>query len=169
MITMDTVGLWAERLIVGNSRPWLCRRATGRTLEIAVGTGRNVSFYPPDVELVAIDVDPGMLDVTRRRAAAAGRRVALGRADAAALPYADESFDTVVCTLALCSVYDRAAVLAEMRRVLRPGGRLLLLDHREHRWRHAHPADLALRGGFVAEGRRRLWFGLIERLAARRP
>ncbi|WP_326550837.1 class I SAM-dependent methyltransferase [Micromonospora sp. NBC_01813] len=165
----DTFGLRAERLIVGDSRAWLCEQATGRTLEVAAGTGRNFSFYPPEVTLVAIDASTGMLDVARDRAAALGRDIEIRQADATALPYADASFDAVVCTLALCSVADREGALAEMHRVLRPGGRLLLLDHYERRWRQTRPADLALRQGFVAERRRRLRLGLIERLAARRP
>jgi ubiquinone/menaquinone biosynthesis C-methylase UbiE len=166
----DSIGLRGERLIVGDSRAWLCERATGRTLEVAAGTGRNFSFYPPDVTLVAIDSSAGMLDEARSRAARLGREIEISQADAEALPYADASFDAVVCTLALCSVADRAGALAEMYRVLRPGGLVLLLDHYERRWRQeARPAELALRQGFVAEQRRRLRLGLIERIAARRP
>jgi ubiquinone/menaquinone biosynthesis C-methylase UbiE len=96
--------------------------------------------------------------------------VSLLQADAARLPFPAGSFDTVVCTLAMCEFRDRAAVLAEMDRVLRPRGRLLLLDHAQWRWiRHGRPATLAVDAGFVPQRLERLWFGLIQRLEARRP
>jgi ubiquinone/menaquinone biosynthesis C-methylase UbiE len=83
------------------------------------------------------------------------------------LPFPDASFDTVVCTLAVCAMPDRDRALAEMHRVVRPGGRLLLLDHAEPRWLRGRPADIAVRHGFVIERRERLRLGLIERVAAR--
>ncbi|GAB3979474.1 class I SAM-dependent methyltransferase [Plantactinospora veratri] len=165
----DRAGDRMERLTIGDSREWICARASGRTLEVAVGTGRNLSGYDEDVELVGVDLSPKMLAAARRRAGLLGRRVELREGEAERLPFPDASFDTVVCTLAVCVVPDRDAALAEMRRVLRPGGRLLLLDHAERRWLRGRPADLAARLGFVAEARDRLRLGLIERLAARKP
>ncbi|MDG4787386.1 class I SAM-dependent methyltransferase [Micromonospora sp. WMMD1102] len=164
----DRAGDRMERLTIGDSREWICARARGRTLEVAVGTGRNISRYDDDVELVGIDLSPNMLTAARHRAAVLGRRVEFREGVAERLPFPDTTFDTVVCTLGVCAVADRHAALAEMRRVLRPGGRLLLLDHAERRWLRGRPADLALRLGFVAEARDRLRLGLIERLAARR-
>ena len=73
-------------------------------------------------------------------------------------------FETVVCTLAICDVDDRAAVLAEAHRVIRPGGSLLLLDHLEPRWRRGRPATLGERAGFEFAERQRLWAGYIERV-----
>jgi ubiquinone/menaquinone biosynthesis C-methylase UbiE len=96
---------------------------------VAVGTGRNLAIYPADVRLTGIDLSPRMLDRARDRAAALGRDVELRVADAQDLPFADEVFDTVVCTLGLCSIPDERAAVREMHRVLRPGGRLLLLEH----------------------------------------
>ena len=123
-----------ERVQFGGGREWVCARATGRVLEVAVGTGRNLQFYPPDVTLTGIELSPAMLAIARRRAAELGREIDLRQGDAQALPFDDSSFDTVVCTLSLCTIPDHAKAIAEMARVLRPGGRLLLLDHIGSRW-----------------------------------
>lgn len=155
--------------MIGDSRTWICSRARGHTLEIAVGTGRNLPMYGDGVELTAIDLSPGMLAVARRRAEVLGREVDLREGEAEHLPFPDAGFDTVVCTLALCAVADRASAVTEMFRVLCPGGRLLLLDHAEPRWLRGRPADLAARQGFLPERRQRLRLGLVERLEARKP
>lgn len=118
-----------ERFIFGDGRAWVCSRATGRTLEVAIGTGRNLELFPPDLELSGIDLSPAMLAIARRRAESLGRSVDLREGDAESLPFPDDTFDSVVCTLGLCAVPDVDTAVAEMRRVLRPGGRLLLLDH----------------------------------------
>ncbi len=118
-----------DRLLLGDGRRRLCSRASGRTLEVAIGTGRNLALYPSDVRLVGIDLSPGMLAVARRRAEGLGREVELGLGDAQALEFPDGSFDSVVCTLALCSIADDRRALAEAHRVLRSGGQLLLLEH----------------------------------------
>jgi ubiquinone/menaquinone biosynthesis C-methylase UbiE len=162
-------GLPPERLILRNSRQWICSRATGRVLEVAVGTGLNLRHYPDDVALTAVDLDRDLLSIARSRAEVR-HQVSLLQADAARLPFRAGSFDTVVCTLAMCEFRDRGAVLAEMDRVLRPQGRLLLLDHAQWRWiRHGRPATVAVDAGFVLYRQERLWFGLIQRLEARRP
>jgi ubiquinone/menaquinone biosynthesis C-methylase UbiE len=121
-----------DRLQFGGGRRWVCSR--GDVLEVAVGTGLNLSFYPADVRLTGVDLSPAMLAVARQRADDLGRDVDLREADAQALPFADATFDTLVCTLALCAIPDERAAIAEMRRVLRPGGRLLLLDHVGSQW-----------------------------------
>jgi ubiquinone/menaquinone biosynthesis C-methylase UbiE len=162
-------GLPPERLILRNSRQWVCSRATGRVLEVAVGTGLNLRHYPDDVAVTAVDLDRELLSIARGRAEVR-HHVSLLQADAARLPFPAGSFDTVVCTLAMCEFRDRAAVLAEMDRVLRPRGRLLLLDHAQWRWiLHGRPATLAVDAGFVPYRQERLWFGLIQRLEARSP
>ena len=81
------------------------------------------------MHLTGIDLSPAMLDRARARASSLGRSIDLRVADAQRLPFADASFDTVTATLTLCSVPDDATAVAEMARVLRPGGRLLLLEH----------------------------------------
>ncbi len=109
-----------------------------------------------------------MLSVARMRADATGT-VSLFHADAAQLPFTTASFDSVVCTLAMCEFRDRRAVLAEMYRILRPGGRLLLLDHAQWRWPlRGRPVTLAVEVGFVPHQYERLRLGLIERLEARK-
>ena len=114
----------------------LLARARGRVLEIGVGTAASLGFYGPDVdELVGIDPNGGVLERARARALRldrAGRvahRVVLERGDAQALPYDDASFDTVVAFLTLCSIPDPGAAAREIRRVLKPGGLLLVLEH----------------------------------------
>lgn len=155
-----------EPLMLGNSRDWVCTRATGRVLEVSVGIGLNLPHYPAGVELTALDLDPELLAVTRAQRA---RDAALVQADAAALPFRSESFDTVVCTLAMCEYDDRLVVLTDMKRVLRPGGRLLLLDHAQFRWpRHGRPVTIAAEAGFVIREHQRRRLGLFERLEARK-
>lgn len=118
-----------ERPFLRASRRWLAERAAARTLEVAIGTGANVPFYPPGIALTGIDLSPEMLAGARERCRRLGVDADLRLGDAMALPAEDASYDTVVCTLALCSVPDVPGALAEMARVLRPGGSLLLLDH----------------------------------------
>jgi ubiquinone/menaquinone biosynthesis C-methylase UbiE len=161
--TYDRAPGWVERVAIGDSRAWSCASARGRVLEVAIGTGRNLPYYPAGVALTAVDLSPGMLAQARRRAAALGREVDLRVADAERLPFADGSFDTVVCTLAVCSIADRAGALREMYRVLRADGRIVLVDHVERRWWRGRPADLAADAGFRRVERGRLRLGVIER------
>lgn len=118
-----------ERIWFTGGRQWLTSRATGRVLEVAVGTGLNLELYAPGVTVTGIELSPEMLAIARSRAARHGIDADLREGDAQALPLADASVDTVVCCLALCTIPDPPRALAEMHRVLVPGGRLLLLDH----------------------------------------
>ena len=117
-----------ERYLVP-SRRWVCERAVGEVLEVAVGSGLNLPHYPSEAKLIGVDLSEGMLQLARRRAATARCEVELLRADGVRLPFGDESFDAVVCTFSLCGFPDPRAGVAEMVRVLRPGGSLLLADH----------------------------------------
>ncbi len=114
-----------ERSGLGRWRAWLAKGATGRTLDLGTGTGRNLPLYPPGVRVVAVEPDPENLARARTR----GPGVPLVVARAEALPFRDRAFDTVVSGLVLCSVSDPDRALAEARRVLRPGGALRLLEH----------------------------------------
>ena len=118
----------AERAGLAARRRALVQQAHGRVLEIGAGTGLNLRHYADDAELVLSEPDKAMADRLRRRVA--GRRPAtVVLAPAEALPFADGEFDTVVSTLVLCTVPDQAAALREIRRVLRPGGQLLFMEH----------------------------------------
>jgi len=123
-----------EKIQFGGGREWLAERARGRVLEVAIATGRNLPYYPAGLTVTGIELSPAMLAVARRRAADLGHDASLQEGDAERLPYADASFDTVICALALCSIPDPATAIGEMKRVLVPGGRLLLLDHIGSTW-----------------------------------
>jgi len=178
---------FVERTLFAGGRQWVCSRARGDVLEVGIGTGLNVPFYPPEVRLTGVDLSPAMLAVARSRARELGRDVDLREADAQALPFPDASFDSVVCTLSLCAVPDERTVIAEMRRVLRPGGRLLLLDHVGSNWwpiwavqrlaetvtvrtagEHLtrRPRPLVEAAGLVVTEAQRLKAGIVERVAA---
>jgi SAM-dependent methyltransferase len=104
--------------------------ATGRTIDLGAGTGANLPLFPPAVsELVLVEPDPHMLKKLRERLSNAAAPASVVRAGAEALPFEDSSFDTAVFTLVLCTVPAPEAALAEAARVLRPGGRLLFVEH----------------------------------------
>jgi SAM-dependent methyltransferase len=123
-----------ERRGMAARRARLLGTARGRVLEIGAGTGLNLAHYPAAVHRVVLsEPDPGMAARLRRRVqrrdATSVPAATVAHAPAEALPFADGAFDTVVSTLVLCTVPDPAAAIAEVRRVLRPGGRLLLIEH----------------------------------------
>ena len=124
------LGRWAERGPLSERRHELLSNALGVTVEVGAGTGLNAPHYGPAVsKVVATEPDRYMLRRLRRAAAAARVPIVVERASAAALPLDDSSADSVVCTLVLCSVPDQDEALREMMRVLKPGGRLLFLEH----------------------------------------
>ena len=118
-----------DLLGVRRRRRRLLRLARGRTLEVGVGTGRNLSLYPDDVDLTGIDVAQNMLVRARRVAERGDRGVRLELADVQDLPYADATFDTATATCVFCSVADPVLGLSEVARVVRPDGQVLLLEH----------------------------------------
>ena len=179
-----------ERLLFGGGRSWACSRARGEVLEVAAGTGRNLSHYPREVRLTVTDFHPEMLERARSRARELDREAELLTADAGALEFPNGRFDTVVCTLGLCSVPDDRRAVGEMARVLRPGGRLVLLEHVrspnrlvraiqrvldlpssrfccDHLTRE--PLDHVRAAGLEVEELERSKLGIVERLAARKP
>jgi ubiquinone/menaquinone biosynthesis C-methylase UbiE len=119
---------WEERH-GAKLRKKLLEHARGRVLEIGVGTGLNLPHYPPVDELVAADPSEPMLRRARRRAAETGREVTFVEALAEQLPFEDDSFDTVVSMLVLCTVENQQRALQEIRRVLRPNGQFLFSEH----------------------------------------
>lgn len=182
------MGFWDRRLF-GDSREWACGQATGDVLEVAVGTGLNLPWYPDGVTLTGLDLSDGMLRLARDRARVLERPVTLCQGSAHELPFAAASFDTVVCTFGLCAIPDPARAVAEMARVLRPGGRLVLVDHvassawpvRGMQWLvelasvplagehfRRRPLKLVEALGLPIERRERFKLGLVERLVARK-
>ena len=125
---------FAEKALFGGGREWLGSRAKGSVLEVAIGTGRNLAFYPEGVRITGIEMSPAMLAIARERANDLGVQAKLLEGDAEHLPFDNQSFDTVLCALSLCTIPDHAKAIAEMARVLKPGGTLLLLDHIGSRW-----------------------------------
>jgi len=179
-----------EKAWFGGGREWLGARARGRVLEVAVGTGRNLSHYHPEASITGIELSPAMLAIAQEHAASIGREVDLHEGDAAHLPFADASFDTAVCALSLCSIPDPARAISEMRRVVIPGGQLLLLDHIGSTWPPLYAAQwlvervtratagehmtrrhlqLVKAAGFTIEENQRLKAGTIERIRAIKP
>lgn len=116
---------------VGRQRQKVVPQARGRVLEIGMGTGRNVPYYDPSRVTQVVGVDPAlrMHHLARKRIERSGLNVELMGLSAEKLPAANASFDTVVCTYTLCTIPDPLAALAEMKRVLVPGGRLLFSEH----------------------------------------
>ena len=126
----DRLTAGAEAAGLGAHRERLLGGATGRVLEIGAGTGANLVFYNDGVATITLtEPETPMARRLARRIREQQRRVALVQAPAEALPFADARFDTVVSTLVLCTVVDQARALSEIRRVLRPGGHLLFLEH----------------------------------------
>jgi ubiquinone/menaquinone biosynthesis C-methylase UbiE len=188
--TYDKQTAFWERRLFGDGRQWVCAQATGEVLEVAIGTGRNLPYYPPGIRLTGIDLSPAMLELAHHQAQQLNVEVDLRLGDAQALDLPDASFDTVVCTLSLCAIPDQRQAVAEMARVLRPGGRLLLLDHvaGSPRWVRAiqwlleqvtrplggehlrrRPLLQVQAEGFQIQRRERGKLGIVERLAARKP
>jgi ubiquinone/menaquinone biosynthesis C-methylase UbiE len=179
---------YAERLLLGDGRRWVCAQAHGDVLEIGVGTGRNLPFYPPDTRLTGVDLTPAMLAQARDRAADLGIAADLRIGDAQALDLPDGRFDAVVMTLVLSAVPDMRRAIVEARRVLRPGGQLLVLDFvRSPHWPvrmvqrllNPHlarrydfhllrdPLDHLEDVGFAIDRAERTKWGIVARIAAR--
>jgi ubiquinone/menaquinone biosynthesis C-methylase UbiE len=188
--TYDREMRFFDRVLFRDTRSWICEQVSGDVLEVAVGTGLNLEHYPSDVRLTGIELSQKMLAIARRRADDLDCHVELRVGDAEALDFPSATFDTVVCTFSLCAIPDHRKALAEMTRVLRPGGVLLLADHvasslrvlrasqrvlelvtiplgGEHFLRR--PIEQVRAAGFRIERYDRFAAGVVERLAARKP
>ena len=128
--TYDAFLAWGEKAGMTQRRTGLVAAARGSVLELGAGTGLNLPHYPDGLSrLVLAEPSEHMAQRLEARLARLGAEAEIVRAPAELLPFADDSFDTVVSTLVLCTVSDLEASLAEIRRVLRPGGSLLFLEH----------------------------------------
>jgi ubiquinone/menaquinone biosynthesis C-methylase UbiE len=179
-----------ERLLFAGGREWVCSRADGDVLELAAGTGRNLPHYPDGIRLTTIELSPEMLAIAKQRAQELGSDADLRLGDAQALKFQNESFDTVVITLGLCTIPDPRQAIGEAHRVLRPGGTLLLLEHvrsprlpvrtvqrlldplavrfaADHLMRE--PLEHLGAEGFEVERVERAKWGIVERVMARKP
>jgi ubiquinone/menaquinone biosynthesis C-methylase UbiE len=179
-----------EKIQFAGGREWLGARARGRVLEVAIGTGLNLPRYPAEATITGIELSPAMLAIARQRATGLGLDADLREGDAEHLPFDDASFDTAVCALSLCTIPRPVAAIAEMRRVLVPGGHLLLLDHIGSTWPPVYGAQwlaeritiriagehftrrqlpLVTAAGFQVMEAERLKAGTVERIHAVKP
>ncbi|HJP66240.1 MAG TPA: class I SAM-dependent methyltransferase, partial [Actinomycetota bacterium] len=184
------IRLFERLLSIEDARRWVASRASGDVLEVGLGTGLNLPFYAPSVRLTAVDLSPAMLARAERRAAEIARDVELRLGDAEALDFADGRFDTVVFGLCLCSIPDDRRAVAEGARVLKPGGRMVVLEHvrspsrivragqrilepvtirllADHLLRE--PLELLQAEGLRIEELHRWGWGFMERASARKP
>jgi SAM-dependent methyltransferase len=174
----DPVLALGERRGMAAQRRTLLRGLRGRVLEVGAGTGLNLPHYPDGLDLVLTEPDPAMAARLRRRAG----DVPVVSAGAEALPFEDGAFDAVVSTMVLCTVGDPVAAIRELRRVLRPDGRLVFIEHVRSqarglaRWQdrlatpwHAVAAgcrcnqptvDLLRAGGLAVTAREAAWRGM---------
>ena len=128
--TYDRFSKGSEEAGLAEMRRKQISGASGDVLEIGGGTGANLSYYGAGVEsLTVTEPEPAMLKRLERKAREQSSQATLLRAPAEDLPFEDASFDTVVSTLVLCGVDDQPRAVRELRRVLRPGGRLIFMEH----------------------------------------
>ncbi|ASR33889.1 SAM-dependent methyltransferase [Prauserella marina] len=125
----DRTNASAERAFIGQRRAHLVGGLTGVVLDVGAGTGANFPHYRAADRIVATEPDPAMRAKLVAKLKTTSIPVDVSEATAESLPFDTASFDAVVCTFVLCTVTDPAAALAEIRRVLRPGGKLVVLEH----------------------------------------
>jgi ubiquinone/menaquinone biosynthesis C-methylase UbiE len=116
----------------GQMKLWraaLWKEAKGKILEVGVGTGKNIRYYPQDADITAIDFSEGMLEKAREKAEKAGKNVDLKLMDVQQLDFPEDTFDTVITTCVLCSVPDPIKGLQEIRRVCKKDGQIIMLEH----------------------------------------
>ena len=178
-----------KKLFVGG-REWLAERAKGKVLEVAIGTGRNLRYYPKDIDLTGIDLSPATLEKAAVRAEEEGLTVDLREADGQDLPFEDDTFDTVIAGLCMCNFPDPIKAVGEIKRVLKPGGSAVSLDHvrspvlpvrlvqkamnplsvrfeGDHQTRE--PLEYYAHHGFEIVELERLKWGIVERVHAKKP
>ena len=121
-----------EKPMEGFSAKWrqeIIGEVFGTVLEVGVGTGRNIPYYPETINLVAIDFSKKMLAKAREKYAGSPRNVTFIEMDAQDMDFADNSFDCVLTTCVFCSVPIPVQGMREIRRVCKPGGKIVMLEH----------------------------------------
>ena len=118
-----------ELLAFKKYRGKVLNEVSGKTLEIGIGTGKNLEFYPDDADITAIDFSEKMLERAEKRADKLQKNVKLYQMDVQDLDFEDDVFDSAFSTCVFCSVPDPVEGLKEVKRVLKPGGQLILLEH----------------------------------------
>ncbi|MDA8212815.1 MAG: methyltransferase domain-containing protein [Clostridia bacterium] len=126
---MELMSAPMQALAPDKARKKLFAKVRGNVLEVGVGTGKNLRYYPPDCTVTAIDFSPNMLARAKKKLGEAKAPVTLLEMDAQAMTFPDNTFDTVVATCVFCSVPDAILGLQEIKRVCKPDGRVLLLEH----------------------------------------
>jgi ubiquinone/menaquinone biosynthesis C-methylase UbiE len=183
----DVVEGVPDLLGIRKLRQRVLRQASGRVLEVGVGTGKNLPYYPTGCEIIAVDLSGEMLKVARERGAKLSMNISFLLADAQALPFSDHSFDTVVSSLSTCTFPNPIIALREMARVCKPAGRILLLEHGRSdrkwlaRWQDRHadqfskplgchwnrePLELVRQAGLKVDNSRRVFFGVFHQIEA---
>jgi ubiquinone/menaquinone biosynthesis C-methylase UbiE len=178
-----------EWVIVRKWRRLLWSRVeSSRVLEIGVGTGNNIPYYPADAEITAIDFSEEMLTRAKNKASRHKVKVDLRQMDAQNLEFADNTFDTVVGTMVLCSIPDPVRGIREVERVCKPGGKVVLLEqdfssNRFSRWLmkvanpliarmgsdfRRRPMEHVAKSGLKVEQVANLWMGLFKLIEARK-
>jgi ubiquinone/menaquinone biosynthesis C-methylase UbiE len=186
---------WAEGFLellfgIRRMRRDLLQSATGRVLEVAIGTGNSLAGYPTDCSVTGVDISSGMMQQVGRRDGRPGRPVTLAQMDTHQLGISDGVFDTVVDSLCLCTYNDPVNALQEMARVCRPGGKILLLEHGrssskrlgrlQDKWAEWHksalgcvwnrePQELVTAAGLNIAAQRRKLFGVFHILEVSPP
>ncbi|MHB1167636.1 MAG: class I SAM-dependent methyltransferase [Carboxydocellales bacterium] len=126
---MEFMSAPMQAMVSDKTRRKLFDQVKGQVLEVGVGTGKNLRYYPPECTVTAIDFSPNMLARARKKLGEAKAKVTLLEMDAQAMTFPDNTFDTVVATCVFCSVPDAILGLQEIKRVCKPDGRVLLLEH----------------------------------------
>ncbi|NJP38582.1 methyltransferase domain-containing protein [Alkalicoccus luteus] len=119
----------ADQLLLKDLRERLVGQADGRVLEVGSGTGLNFPYYVPGLQVTALEPDDGLRNKSLSRMLRADAAIRVVAGEAEMLPFETDSFDTVVCTLVLCTVESQEEAIREIKRVLKPEGTLLLLEH----------------------------------------
>ena len=185
---------FCERHLLGDHRGWATAHATGDVLELAVGTGLNLTLYPQGVRhVLGVELSERMVGLARARISEAGigDRIEVTQGDVQNLDLPGESFDTVLSTYTVCTIPSPEAALAEAWRVLRPGGRLIMVEHgpAARQWVRAgqrvinplsirfqadhilrDPVPFAVDAGFeVVDSEQTGWSGLVYRVVTAKP